>query len=351
MAKGDKFIIPAMAAGFFAMQGKVAKEAGDTLTIPEGMVNIGGNMRGYLIAAQTGFDPFAAANRDSSFTALTLGDDVYLYACQHSSGIAKIVCSKNISFPVGYSASTSRRIGGFHVGRTRPTAQRYAAAYAPLTSIVPNSVWDLQHRPQAEPSGMVEIAPGGAWVDIYLNSVVSGSWPDVVFGPRFGVTPVRSTGGYNELDLGQGIFNAGKRLPTVEEFIRYAYGAPQGADGNNDTAWTATTNTGPCNTGQVAKSVSCVGVVDAVGSLWERLDNHFDIGNSTNAYAWDATVVNTGQDAAYARGQVYHCAWRSVLGGGTWHEGVRDGARTLNFNANPWSAYGYLGVRGVSDPL
>ena len=349
MSKGDKFIIPAMAAGFFSMKGQISI-AGNSVSIPEGMVNIGGNMFGYLIAAAT-FDPFAAINRDNSYSSLTLGDDIYIYACQHASGVAKIVCSKNSTSPAEYNTTNSRKIGGFHVGRTRPMSARYDAAYLPTTSIVPNSVWDLQHRPRCEPTGMVEISPGGLWVDIYLNSVISGSWPEVVFGSRFGAQPVRSTGGYNELDLGQGILNAGKRLPDVEEFIRYAYGAPQGADANNNTAWTATTNTGPTTTGGVQRAVSCCNVVDAVGNLWERLNGHFDIGNSTNAYAWDSAVMNTGQDSAMARGQVYHCAWRPVIGCGSWADGARCGARTLGFGSYPWCAGGSIGGRGGSDPL
>nr|WP_278987705.1 hypothetical protein [Plesiomonas shigelloides] len=349
MSKGDKFIIPAMAAGFFSMKGQISI-AGNSVTIPEGMVNIGGNMFGYLIAAAT-IDPFAAINRDNSYSSLTLGDDIYIYACQHASGVAKIVCSKNSTSPAEYNTTNSRKIGGFHVGRTRPYSARYDAAYLPVTSIVPNSIWDLQHRPRCEPTGMVEISPGGLWVDIYLNSVISGSWPEVVFGSRFGVQPVRSTGGYNELDLGQGILNAGKRLPDVEEFVRYAYGAPPGADGNNNTAWAAATNTGPTTTGNVQRSVSCCNVADAVGNLWERLNGHFDLGNTTNAFAWDPAVVNTGQDASMARGQVNNCVWRSVLGGGYWSVGTRCGARALNFDSNPCIAGGGIGVRGVSDPL
>lgn len=349
MSKGDKFIIPAMAAGFFSMKGQISI-TGNSVSIPEGMVNIGGNMFGYLIAAAV-IDPFAAINRDNSYSSLTLGDDIYIYACQHASGVAKIVCSKNSTSPAEYNTTNSRKIGGFHVGRTRPMSARYDATYLPVTSIVPNSVWDLQHRPRCEPTGMVEISPGGLWVDIYLSSVVSGSWPDVVFGSRFGVQPVRSTGGYSELDLGQGILNAGKRLPDVEEFVRYAYGAPQGADGNNNTAWTAATNTSPTTNGSVQRAVSCSNVIDAVGNLWERLNGHFDLGSSNNVFVWDAAVVNSGQDAVISRGQVNHCAWRSWLGGGGWLDGARAGARTISSSSLPWGAGGSIGVRGVSDPL
>ena len=349
MAAGDIIAIPAMSAGHFQVQGRLAKNsAGDTLDIPQGMLNIGGNGFGYILSAATGWNPYLAANNDASFSAVTLGDDIYVYAVQQASGMAKLVASKNATAPTGYTASNSRKIGGFHVGRTRPIANRFDAAFLPLTGIVPNSVWDLAARPKASPEGMAEFAPG-RWGSIYLLSPISGAWPSVVFGSRYNVSPVRSTGGYNELDLHRGLHAAGMREPSFEEWLMMADGAPQGLDGSNDTAWTLTTNTGPCNTGALQKSVSCANFVDTVGNLWERLSHHFD--TTTGAYAWDATVVNTGQDSAQARGQVSHVAWRYAYAGGSWFEGVRAGARTLSLNAAAWDAPGNLGVRGVSDSL
>ena len=104
----------------------------------------------------------------------------------------------------------------------------------------------------------------------------------------------------------------------------------------------------PCNTGAVAKSVSCANFVDTVGSLWERLAHHFD---AVGTYAWASDVVNTGQDAAFARGQVIHSGWRSAVAGGYWNEGSRSGSRTLTLNASPWHANGGIGARGVSESL
>jgi hypothetical protein len=351
MASGDILIVPAQAAGFFSFQGDFVKNSGgDLIDIPAGMVNIGGNSKGYLLAAVLGFNPYLAGNNDASFSVITLGDDIYLYAVQQSTGYAKIVCSKNATAPTGYTSSNSRKISGFHVGRTRPIAQAFVVAYAPTVGIVPNSVWDLGHRPFASPEGMAEIKRG-LWGMIYHPSVISGTWPSVVFGSRYNVSPVRSTGGYNELDTHRGIHAAGMREPTFEEWLMMAYGAPQGVDTTNDTAWTMTTNTGPCNTGAVAKSVSCANFVDTVGNLYERIAGHFDIGNSTNSYAWDATVVNTGQDAAQNRGQVYHVAWHYALAGGNWGEGVHAGSRTLYTAATAWGATGSVTTRGVSDSL
>lgn len=349
MAINDKFIVPAQAAGFISLLGQITKNSDSTLSIPEGMINIGGNSYGYLIQSVASFNPITPGNNDGSFSALTLGDDIYIYACQNSSGIATLIASKNATAPTGYTTTTSRKLGGFHVGRIRPYASKFDTAYAPTTDIVKNSVWDLKHRPRCSPEGMAEIKPG-LWGCIYLCSVVSGAWPEVVFGSRYNAVPVRSLV-YNELDLHRGLHAAGMREPTFEEWMMMAYGAPQGEAAANNLAWTSSANTGPCNTGAVAKSISCLNFVDTVGNLWENVAGHFDIGNSTNTYAWDAAVVNTGQDSAYSRGQVYHVAWRRAVAGGYWSYGACCGCRTLNTCAGPWNVNGSVGVRGVSESI
>src|SRR5690606_39970691 len=74
----------------------------------------------------------------------------------------------------------------------------------------------------------------------------------------------------------------GKRLPTLAEFFVYADGAPQGNNNNNNTAWSATGNSGPRTTGGVLKAVSCTGVRDAVGNLWDLCADHYDVGSTSN---------------------------------------------------------------------
>lgn len=353
MASGDILAIPAQSAGFFSLQGSLSVNSDNTVNVPAGQLNIGGNGYGYIVDASNGLNPFSAANNDGTVSALTLGDDIYMYACQQASGKAKIVFSKNATYPTGYNASNSRKAGGFHVGRTRPIANRFDAEYNPTANIVPGSAWDLGHRPRCGPEGMNEFQPG-LWGSIYLLSVINGSWPSVTFGSRYNAAPVRSTGGYNELDLHRGLHAAGMREPTFEEWLMMAYGAPQGNDGNNTTAWTMTTNTGPCNTGTVAKSVSCANFVDCVGNLWERLAHHFDVGDvGGGAQNWrlDNTVVNTGQDSAFDRGSVGHVLWQYARAGGSWGGGVLYGSRTLDTNAAAWAAHGAVGVRGVSESL
>ena len=268
------------------------------------------------------------------------------------------MASTNITVPGGYTAATSRKIGGFHYGRVRTVAQRYNTAITPAVQIVPNSVWDLGHRPTCDPTGMVEVVPGRLWVDIYLSSEGSGVWPENIPVSRYGAMPLRDDV-YARTDFHLLARNAGKRLPTVEEFLTYAEGAPQGANGNNDTAWGATTNTGSTTAGGVAKAVSMFNVVDAVGNLWDWLDNHLDVGLGTTT-AWKADIVNVGKDAALARGQVYslvygtnnaNSSWWCFVGGGSFDGGANAGARCLRSFAPPWYATGAVGLRCVCDAL
>jgi hypothetical protein len=98
------------------------------------------------------------------------GKDYCVYACV-SAGALVIKVSRNTTFPAGFDANSSRKIGGFHtlclaVGVIAGhTLTGYLAA-----DILPLSIWDLRHRPKSEPAGMVWSEAAGIWVDIYLAS-------------------------------------------------------------------------------------------------------------------------------------------------------------------------------------
>ncbi|WP_296992893.1 hypothetical protein [Thalassospira sp. UBA1131] len=333
-------------AGYFSMDGQISATGATTLNIPECLVNIGGNGHGYLLVAQSDWSIVEPTHHDGSLNTLALGDDIRLFAVDAGDGTtdAKLIASKNDAFPDGYDASNSRKIGGFHYGRVRPVASRYDLAYSPAIQIVPNSVWDLNHRPTCDPSGMVEIVPGGFWADIYLNSEGAGTWPENVPVSKYGVMPIKDDV-YARSDFHLLVRNAGKRLPTIEEFLTYAEGAPAGQNGNNTYAWSATSNTGPTTTGNVEKSVSMFNVVDAVGNLWDWLDGHFDLG-ATN-YNQSTYVVNVGQDLSTPRGAVFHAGWRCFVGGGFFNYGENSGSRCLHSDAGPWGTDGIVGLRGI----
>lgn len=341
MASGDRIIIPAMAAGFVSLFGHIEKGTGDTLNLPEGMINIGGNSKGYLLESATDWDPVDAANDDGGVAPLALGDDIYLYAVQHASGTAKWVASRNSTVPTGYTADNSRKVGGFHFGKVRPLADAYSAAASLPTQIIPNSCWDLQHRPSCDPSGMVEIIPGKLWADIYLASEDGTAWPDTVPVSAHDTTPITGTEGYSRLDYSRLVRNAGKRLPDYSEFMMFAYGVPQGATGAS-----ARINTGD-HTGYGFECISCLNVDQPSGNIWQQTSLYYD---RTDAVAW-YDDLNTGKDSANDHGQWRGGDFRTALVGGNWGDGAESGARCVSLINSTWVVNSDVGFRAVCDSL
>jgi hypothetical protein len=341
MATGDKLIIPAQAAGFYSLFGHVEKGSGDTLNLPEGMLNIGGNGKGFLLPQRVNWDPTATGNHDGSVGSLALGDDVYLYAVQATSGIAQWVASKNSTVPAGHGAAESRKVGGFHYGRVRPLADAYSAAASLPAQIVPNSCWDLRHRPKCDPTGMVEVVPGRLWCDIYLASEDGTAWPNTVPVSRYNAVPLSGAEGYSRLDYARLVRNAGKRLPDYSEFLAFAYGVPQGATGAG----------GRVNTGQHGaygfECVSCLNVDQPSGNLYQQTSHYYDRDTGTT---WN-NDLNTGRDSARNHGQWHGGQFRTAFVGGNWPDGAEAGARCVYLSDNPWRVSSFVGVRAVCDSL
>ena len=134
--------------------------------------------------------------------------------------------------------------------------------------IVPRSVWTMGDRPKCNPEGMVYLG-GGTWVDIYLNS------DDGAEGLKseYNCAPMTGTEGMNWYRFTERLMKSGKRMPDYSEFCAYAFGSPQGLAENNTNAWSASSNTQRGVTGSVVNAVSAVGCVDAVGRVWEWLND------------------------------------------------------------------------------
>ena len=340
MAAGDTMAMPAMAAGFHSQLGNIAKGTGDTLDLPECMTNIGGNGFGFTASAKTDWDP--TANEDGTLGSLSLGDNGYIYLVRDSSGAATWVASANSTYPAGSSASESRKMGGFHYGKVRTLAQAYSAAASLATQIVPNSVWDLVKRPACDPTGMVEVIPGSLWVDIYLASEVSGSWPDTVIGSVYNAVPITGTDGYNRhYDCIRLARNVGKRLPNYQDMIAAAYGVPEGATGNTDRQ-----NTGD-HSGYGFEAVSCLNIDQPAGNIYQELNEIYDRA-TTDGWHDD---LNTGQDSANQHGQWYGSQMRSAAFGGDWTDGADAGARCVYLSGGPWGVSTGNGLRAACDAL
>lgn len=300
-----------------------------------------------------------AANLDTG-SGFTAGKDYYVYACDPTSGddtvdtdeVYKI--SLNATYPSGYTADNSRKIGGFHYGIVRKTdsvgtpigtdSASFGTGWISniYTGIVPASVWTVGHRPKCDdPSGMVYMG-GGKWVDIYLCSDNGNSGVQ----SKSGATPITGTEGLNWYIANERLKAVGKRLPSYADFCQYAYGSPEGLDSGNTQAWSATGNTGRQVTGYVDNAVSAIGCRDAVGNVWEWLDE-LCLDPTASAWGWQ-DVLGSGYGDAYIPSST---ALRALVAGGSWGGGVHDGSRAVYAGSCPWYVAPDIGCRGVSDSL
>ena len=330
------------------------------LTIADGcVVAIGG-----AGVFKTGETVINAGNLDVG-TAFEVGRDYYVYMCDTrvDAQDERYVISQNSTYPTGWNATNSRKIGGFHYGRVRKVDENgqptngsgiiFGTGWESAVSngILPRSVWTLGHRPKCSPEGMVYLG-GGTWVDIYLDS------DDGAYGLKseYGVAPMTGTEGMNWYTFAERLAKSGKRMPDYSEFCAYAFGSPQGLDDANTNAWTQTTNSGRGTTGSVVNAVSAVGVVDAVGRVWEwlndlitRAEHATNAGHTSEAWGWDVTSpLGDKHGNIY---QYYANSLAALLAGGGWYDGAHAGARAVLCDISPWFVSTADGVRGACDSL
>ncbi len=330
------------------------------LTIADGcVVAIGG-----AGVFKTGETVINAGNLDVG-TAFEVGRDYYVYMCDTrvDAQDERYVISQNSTYPTGWNATNSRKIGGFHYGRVRKVDENgqptngsgiiFGTGWESAVSngILPRSVWTLGHRPKCSPEGMVYLG-GGTWVDIYLDS------DDGAYGLKseYGVAPMTGTEGMNWYTFAERLAKSGKRMPDYSEFCAYAFGSPQGLDDANTNAWTQTTNSGRGTTGSVVNAVSAVGVVDAVGRVWEwlndlitRAEHATNAGHTSEAWGWDVTSpLGDKHGNIY---QYYANSLAALMAGGYWSNGANAGARAVGCSGYPWGVSAYSGVRGACDSL
>lgn len=163
--------------------------AGNRLIIqsPTAMaVDINGTV--FIVRSQIEIDVSVAAKWDTqtptdyTVAANRAGKDFYIYACAPSSGEAPVILlSAASTYPSGYTASNSRKIGGFHcVCVAVGTISGHALTGFVAGDVLPYSIWDLNHKPKvANPEGMTYSEKANLWVDIYLASGTGASTASV----------------------------------------------------------------------------------------------------------------------------------------------------------------------------
>jgi hypothetical protein len=289
----------------------------------------------------------ATSPTDYTVAANRAGKDFYLYACVPSSGtVPDLVLSANASSPTGYTTSTSVKIGGFHclcvaVG----TISGHALSGWAAGDILPQSIWDLEHRSSGMQEGTVYDPQTRLWVDIYLaswsgtemQSVDGGTIADGASNPDFHW--------YNFVEL----FGAqNKRLPRFDEFMRFSRGANQETNiaGSADPG-----TTGGHSDTAGRRMISDIGAEDTCGVLWQWGLGEGDDGAALSWDAADTTLDGTTYDGdeSVARGQSYGNPNRPLFGG-SWYHGSLCGSRCAFWNNSPLFLNSNLGARGVAEP-
>jgi formylglycine-generating enzyme required for sulfatase activity len=316
-------------------------------------------------------------------TSFQVGTDYYIYLVDDG-GDGFLIISANSTYPEGQSADNSRKIGGFHYGHVRCTNEKFAPVSPSgvvfgtdnggwrnnvITGIVPNSVWDLNNRPLCSPEGMVLI--GNVWVDIYASSAAE----TITFeGPtnglyvaagklqsKYGQIPVTGTEGLHWYSFNELAARSGKRLLGYGEWCRAAYGNPGGEDSADNYGWTKTSNTARTRTGCNVNAstglyvpdggvkpyaVSAFNIVDAVGNVWEWVDE-LTIRQDSTSWAYQ-NVLGADKGRAYLPSNIGMTAF---LCGGHWSGGVDCGGRAVSLSSSPWNVHVSFGSRLACDKL
>ena len=283
------------------------------------------------------------------------GKDVYIYACASSTTEPDFVLSLNSTIPSGYTAETSRKIGGFHclcadVGTIKGhTLSGYLKGY-----ILPLSVWDLLHRPVSDSEGMVYIKEINKWVDIYLCSW-SGNSLESKFGAVIcdgsSATKFHGEGFSEQLRL------ISKRPLFRNEFATVAKGSNENTNIKNSTD--PNTTGGHIDTAG-RRMISNYGLEDCCGVLWQWGEDLFDCASAADiswsssnfylsGYSWqDKSVYNPAYDSqtyGSCRGLL-----RRVHLGAYWRSDAYCGSRAADcfgFSSNGNSS---SSSRGASEP-
>ncbi|MGL5796697.1 MAG: hypothetical protein ACRCYT_00695 [Cetobacterium sp.] len=288
------------------------------------------------------------------------GKDYYVYCCDKGGkDDEEYKISLNSTFPTGYTADNSRKIGGFHYGVCRKISNNlnpvgtdgteWSSGWESNTTldILNFSVWTTQHRPKSEPEGMSYIG-NGLWADIYQSSGPSTKLVSVK-----GVNPVTGSEGFNWYLFNEALSRIGKRMLSFDEWYKSAHGSPRG-ESNNTMAWTAGSNTSRTFTGKITNAVSVFGLKDCVGNVNEWLSNLIVRPTETGGWGWknsqstnySGKIVNKGSLYNY-----YNDGLAAILAGGHWTYSANAGPSCVITSSYPWNVHSSFGLRGASDSL
>ena len=266
-----------------------------------------------------------ASNLDSG-SSLSAGKNYYIYLVPDGTG-CKLIVSLNASYPSGYTATNSRKIGWFHtLCVAAGTISGHLASGYSAGDIIPNSVACLSFRPKCDPSGMAYIDIIDSWVDIYLQSGTGANTASVYGGT---ITDTRYFGNHCR-DMAK----VGKTLPSSNDFSIFAFGSNEKTNisGSADPV-----TTGGHKDTNNRRMISQYFIEDCCGALWQWLDDE-STGSGNN---WTDITLDDGASSSFYNALV-------LLAGGLWGNGARCGSGCRAGHLSRSALYADHSARGLS---
>lgn len=270
------------------------------------------------------------------------GKDVYIYACKPqdiSSTEPIFVLSLNSTVPTGYTASSSRKIGGFHclcadVG----TIDGHTLSGYVTGDILPASIWDLLHRPKGDSEGLAYDEVSECWLSIYQLSWDGTKLVSVYNGV---IADGASTKKWHGEAFIEQLMNQKMRLPWRHEFQMAAKGSNEGTSIKN--AADPNTTGGHVDSNN-RRMISNIGLEDCCGCSWQWA---MDLGFAGGS-AWNDSVYNSSVDSQ-RYGQSYGTLYRLLLGA-RWNSGSHCGSRSVDCSGGSSLVASHCSARSASEP-
>lgn len=268
------------------------------------------------------------------------GKDVYIYACEPTSGTEPIfVLSLNSTVPTGYTANNSRKIGGFHcLCKDVGVIEGHTLSGYVTGDILPATRWDLLHRPKGEPEGFAYEELTDCWIAIYLPSWDGTKLVSVYNGV---IADGTSTKKWHGEAFYEQFAKQGMRLVWRHEFQMAAKGSNEGTGIKN--AADPNTTGGHVDSNN-RRMISNIGLEDCCGCSWQwAMDLGFAGGSE-----WNDSVYNSNVDSQ-RYGQSYGTLYRLLLGA-FWADGSACGSRSVYCDGGSSAVYSSSSARGASEP-
>jgi hypothetical protein len=268
------------------------------------------------------------------------GKDVYIYACEPTSGTEPIfVLSLNSTVPTGYTANNSRKIGGFHcLCKDVGVIEGHTLSGYVTGDILPATRWDLLHRPKGEPEGFAYEELTDCWIAIYLPSWDGTKLVSVYNGV---IADGTSTKKWHGEAFYEQFAKQGMRLVWRHEFQMAAKGSNEGTGIKN--AADPNTTGGHVDSNN-RRMISNIGLEDCCGCSWQwAMDLGFAGGSE-----WNDSVYNSNVDSQ-RYGQSYGTLYRLLLGA-NWNNSSNCSSRSVNCIAGSSIVSSFSSARGASEP-